>query len=164
MRLHLNKFEFSRRNHQKGETQHYAEHIPVDQIFTVLICEKLDFNLQLINFEEIYKDIPRTMWHNLVYSIDDGVFGYISPGDGVKNPWPNHLRDPSGIFFQPSKYDCDDWGLNIFCQFFNLGLRTTQTFDFEIIRYLTEHDNIPIIETKDQSKDLKINYTVKDSK
>jgi hypothetical protein len=45
-------------------------------IGSFLIVNKLDFDLSNINFDEIYKGIPRKYWHSAVLSIEDGLFIY----------------------------------------------------------------------------------------
>jgi hypothetical protein len=54
-----------------------------DQIFTFLICEKLDFNFSNIlqEFDTIYGEISPYHRHNLILSIEDGLLCYY---DGVK--------------------------------------------------------------------------------
>ena len=43
---------------------------------TFLICNKLEFDYDKINLEDIYKDIPRKYWHNAILSIEDGFISY----------------------------------------------------------------------------------------
>lgn len=45
-------------------------------IVTFLICKKLNFNVNEVTYEEIYKGIDREYWHNLVLSVEDGLFTY----------------------------------------------------------------------------------------
>lgn len=47
-----------------------------DQIFSFLICKKLDFNIENIDFEDIYEGIENRNKHNLILSIEDGLFYY----------------------------------------------------------------------------------------
>lgn len=41
-----------------------------------LIRNKLDFNLNEINFESIYEGIPKAYWHNCILSLEDAVITY----------------------------------------------------------------------------------------
>lgn len=41
-----------------------------------LICNKLDFNLNEINFENIYEGISKAYWHNCILSLEDAVITY----------------------------------------------------------------------------------------
>ncbi|MDO9325470.1 MAG: hypothetical protein Q7T80_10995 [Methanoregula sp.] len=61
-----------------------------DQIFTFLICEKLDFDYKKIvdEFDSIYEGIALTNRHNLILSIEDGLICYY---DGIKSMmYPMH--------------------------------------------------------------------------
>lgn len=51
-----------------------VEHL--DQIFTFLICKKLNFDIQTLDFDEIYKDFDASHRHNLILSLEDGLFMY----------------------------------------------------------------------------------------
>lgn len=45
-------------------------------IVTFMICKKLKFDYTHINLKDIYGDIPKMYWHNVVLSIDDGMLYY----------------------------------------------------------------------------------------
>lgn len=47
-----------------------------NNILSVLICNKFDFEYRKIDFEEVYHGIEREYWHNTVLSINDGLFVY----------------------------------------------------------------------------------------
>ena len=48
-----------------------------DTIPTFLICNKLDFKYNNIDFkDDIYGDIPRKYWHNVILSVDDAFISY----------------------------------------------------------------------------------------
>lgn len=47
-----------------------------DTITSFLICGKLDFDINSLSYEEIYGDINRRYWHNLILSIENGYFSY----------------------------------------------------------------------------------------
>lgn len=139
LRSDLAKFPFLNKNSSGSIKNHYSVTNPIDQIFTVLICEKIDTDISKLDFEATYHDIPLAMRHNLIYSLNDGVFFYISPRDGVHNPWPAMSDDtPCPAAFIPSDHTEDDNALFHFCQLFNLGLRCTSIFDLEVIRYLVK--------------------------
>jgi len=137
LRSDLAKYRFLNKNTKGAIKSYYSDKNPIDQIFTVLICEKIDTDISKLDFEATYHDIPLAMRHNLIYSLNDGVFIYTSPEDKVRNPWPCL---PNGTqctaTFVPLNPGEEDNALFHFCQFFNLGLRCTSTFDLEIIRYL----------------------------
>lgn len=48
-----------------------------NEIFSFLICNKLSFNIEDIDFDEIYKDIPDLKYrHNVILSLQDGLITY----------------------------------------------------------------------------------------
>lgn len=47
-----------------------------DEILSFLVCNKLTFDIDSLDFEEIYVDIPSTYWHNAVLSLENGLFTY----------------------------------------------------------------------------------------
>lgn len=47
-----------------------------DPIPTFLVCNKLNFNLEDIDFAEIYEGIPKAYWHNCILSLEDGIITY----------------------------------------------------------------------------------------
>lgn len=47
-----------------------------DQLFSFLICKKLDFKIDNIDFEDIYEGIEHRNRHNLILSLEDGLFDY----------------------------------------------------------------------------------------
>ena len=47
-----------------------------DNIFSFLICKKLDFDINTVNFDEIYDETELRFRHNLILSVEDGLFYY----------------------------------------------------------------------------------------
>lgn len=48
-----------------------------DEIISFLICNKLNFNIEKLDFDEIYKEIPDIRFrHNMILSLQDGLFIY----------------------------------------------------------------------------------------
>ncbi|WP_458400560.1 DUF6602 domain-containing protein [Mailhella sp.] len=47
-----------------------------DTIITFLVCNKFEFDIRTLNFEEVYQDIKRKYWHNFILSLEDGIFYY----------------------------------------------------------------------------------------
>lgn len=43
---------------------------------TFLICNKLNFNLNEIDFLDIYEEIPKAYWHNCILSLEDAIITY----------------------------------------------------------------------------------------
>ena len=64
---------------------------PFDQIFTFLICEKFDFNIEnltqeLNSFYDV--NVPRRHFHNLILSVEDGLVCYYEKS-GVAMMYPD---------------------------------------------------------------------------
>ena len=45
-------------------------------LISFLVCNKFEFKLEDIDFNEIYGGIPQRFWHNAILSVHDGVFLY----------------------------------------------------------------------------------------
>lgn len=41
-----------------------------------LVCKNLNFDIFKIDFEEIYKDIPKIYWHNFILVVEQGLYTY----------------------------------------------------------------------------------------
>jgi len=71
-KLSKNKMLVDDRINKKYSTNFLHE----DTISTFLVCNKFEFDIIILNFEEIYKDIKRKYWHNFILSLEDGLFFY----------------------------------------------------------------------------------------
>lgn len=47
-----------------------------NSLISFLVCKKLSFNINDINYDEIYEGINREYRHNLILSIEDGLIAY----------------------------------------------------------------------------------------
>jgi hypothetical protein len=63
---------------------------PYDNIFTILICNKLAFKLDLTKIN--YGDILPKYRHNLILSLHDGLINYVTPG-GSSNLYISFVVD-----------------------------------------------------------------------
>lgn len=54
----------------------YSDIIHFDTIPTFLVCNKLQFDINKIDFEKVYSGIDRRYWHNLILSLEDGEITY----------------------------------------------------------------------------------------
>lgn len=62
--------------HRKGIPKKKFKNDSFNTICSFLICNKLNFDYNEINLNEIYDDIPRDEWHNAILSIEDGFISY----------------------------------------------------------------------------------------
>jgi hypothetical protein len=67
--------------------EYYRDNLINDTI-SFLICKKISCKLDNIEseLEEMYRasSTPQRLWHNLIFSLDDGLFLYKSPLDGTR--------------------------------------------------------------------------------
>ncbi len=60
-----------------GGRNSYSKDNPYDQVFTFLICEKIDFELSELDLDDLYdKETPNHLKHNILLDINSGVFAY----------------------------------------------------------------------------------------
>lgn len=52
----------------------YSKEVPFDNVFSILICKKLTFNIENKQLE--YGSLPHYLWHNMILSLDDGLILY----------------------------------------------------------------------------------------
>lgn len=133
-----NELEISRKNNLSAPKKDVLWNHQ-DTLFTVLICEKFDFNLKASKPSEFYDNsIPPRYWHNLVLSLDDGVLVYNYERDHC---WPvlakGSLLIPSNQICYP-KEDAAIPYLEIFGHLYNLGISVTSLFYPELRNYFDE--------------------------
>ncbi|CAH8284234.1 hypothetical protein EV196_103280 [Mariniflexile fucanivorans] len=86
---------------------------PSDQIFTFLICKKLDFNLKDLDFDNYYdKDLKYRDRHNIILSIDDGIFLYKHTVNEKLLTW--HYPNSQGLDLKNRFVNPGDGGQNHF--------------------------------------------------
>lgn len=81
----------------------YQINNPYDQVFTFLICEKIDFDITSDDIDHYYSDnnIPDHLKHNVILDISNGIYAYRT-GDNMgfvgmpssnKTPKPDFIGD-----------------------------------------------------------------------
>lgn len=133
-----NVLEISRRNntHLPPQNNIWSQ---LDSIFTVLVCDKLDFDLDKFSPIELYDpSTPRYCWHNIILSLNDGVFLYSSERDHC---WPvlpfQKSMLLSGFVYYP-KEDMELSHIEFFGHFYNLGISMNSVFYPELSNYFNE--------------------------
>lgn len=110
---------------------------PYNNIFSFLICEKLDFKLDNINkvINDLYdKDIEYKYRHNVILSLKDGIIVY---NDGKKNYYMpiigdeklNNVLDTTNIKINQHIF--------AFCHFYYMALKSATVFYPEFVFYLS---------------------------
>ena len=76
----------------RGELAERNSEIPYNNIFSFLICEKLNFNIENMEetFNELYEDIDYKYRHNLILSIKDRIILYSKEGKLTHLPKVNY--------------------------------------------------------------------------
>ncbi len=70
------------RTQQLWEPNNYYKDNPFDQVFTFLICEKLNFKISAAEIDELYDPGTEScLKHNLILDITNGLFGYQTPDE-----------------------------------------------------------------------------------
>lgn len=91
VKSNLSKADFKKSLRKLAENKKLSDHrmigtklkssrfLNYDYIPSFLICNKLDFRIRDLNFDEIYEGIERRYWHNAILSILDGALSYRLP-------------------------------------------------------------------------------------
>ncbi|MCG1037020.1 DUF6602 domain-containing protein [Polaribacter sargassicola] len=105
-----------------------------DNIFSFLICEKLNFDLSEINFDKVYDDdIEQEYKHNLILSVKDGIFLYKKDKMwGFPHLAHRALKDH---FLKPEEQSPNEH-FYAFTNFFFLAMESGTIFYPEIAYYL----------------------------
>lgn len=66
-----------RRENLNDRKNSYSIDKTYDQVFTFLICEKIDFEISALDINQLYeKDIPEHLKHNIILDITSGTYAY----------------------------------------------------------------------------------------
>ena len=107
-----------------------------DNIFTFLLCYKLDFKLELDKID--YKDIDFRYWHNMVLSLKDGLISY--QAGKTKNLYFSFAGDKPHTFWFLKN---DDKELPVSIEIFLAGLsffvNNTTLLEIHFDYYLTDN-------------------------
>lgn len=123
-----------------------------DQIATFIICEQIsDFNFDKdINcfFKQTYKDIDKSLFHNMVLSINDGCFMYGNEKNLMYYPYVVYDRDNfKNCVVKPDAAGYDKEQILAFVNYFHMVISHVSIMKFDITRYLGENrKHLEIIE------------------
>lgn len=116
-----------------------------DQIFTFLLCKKLDFNHDNLvdELKEIYGPIDQRYWHNIILSLDDGLILYSDfseEDDGVPCQYPVFRKQKLNSLMilgnQPGNID----HFIVFAQHVTSLCQNTNPQILNIFKYLIQKD------------------------
>ncbi len=112
-----------------------------DQIATFLVCENIEFNFENdINtfFKDAYLNIDKSLYHNMILSIDDGCFLY---NDDKHRPmyysYYNYLNEPfCNQFIYPSCYGYEYEHILLFINYFYMIISSSSVLYIDLTIYL----------------------------
>lgn len=128
-----------------------------DQLFSFLICKKLNFKVEKIDFDEIYEGIEVRNRHNLILSIEEGLFHYEfnfkllteqeketyknNNVDITKEMWvehPNFLNVKCKNYFSKKIKDNPLQHIRDFIASLHYGIHSATILDVDIRQYYSE--------------------------
>ncbi|MBL7224601.1 MAG: hypothetical protein ISS59_00550 [Desulfobacteraceae bacterium] len=122
---------------------------PYDNIFTFIICQKLDFNLDKIAEElndKIYNnDLAHSNRHNLVLSIEDGLLLYDLPQGNASIPlsYPSFMAKGNlGARHIPFNTDKPYHHFKAFAHFLFNGISDATLLYADMVKYLSGFDPV----------------------
>ena len=131
------KLRLSSKKENKDQLKYKA------QPLTFLICEKLNLRLKDINkiFEEVYSDIPRIYRHNLILSLNDGLFTYYMQKPNKKTV-TIHYPTVSGLEMKNLRITSKmtERTVQLFCSYIKQHLETCEDEDFEFLDHLPDDE------------------------
>lgn len=144
---HHNNLEISRKNNLLFPPKDHLwnQH---DSLFTVLVCEKFKFDLKKVRPAECYDDdVPYRYRHNLILSLEDGVFFYNHERDHC---WPVILKG-NGMYISNNIFNPKDDGelpyLEVFGHQYNLGISMNSLFIPELRNYFDDRFDVGSIDS-----------------
>ena len=112
-----------------------------DQMATFLICESIDMDFQKeINtfFKEAYKEIDKSLYHNMILSLNDGCFMYYDEnGRPIYYPYFDYDQEVYGNELEkphPKGYDKEH--IMLFINYFFMIISSVSVMFLEITNYL----------------------------
>jgi hypothetical protein len=117
-------------------------HMPI----SFLICEKLDFDTKNLvdEFKDFYKEIEVRHRHNLILSIDDGVFMYADnklQGGMDRSPFPYPIKEGKKMLNYHFSNKSRD-GYMLFAQHLYTAAKQVVHPEFNMFKYLTDNDEM----------------------
>ena len=109
---------------------------PFDNLFSVLICNKLNFNFDV---SQIDYGITETRYkHNLILSLNDGIINYktLKGTDNLSFPFTgNEILENNYLKTDNEELPCH---IISFISAINLAISLTSLFEIDMLLYLTD--------------------------
>lgn len=112
-----------------------------DQISTFLICESIEMNYEKdisTFFNEVYADIDKSLFHNMVLSIDDGCFLYQSTDHKpMYQSYFDYKKESfCNLFIYPHSLGYNYEHILLFVNYFYLLISSVSVLYIELTEYL----------------------------
>lgn len=113
-----------------------------DNIYTFLICEKIDFEFELSDFDFFYdNDVEYRHRHNAIVSLEDGYFNYYDEEKNIGDIYPI-ISDKKLLNSKIIKDDKDDISFfKIFLHDIFLGMSRATILQCDVVNYVSIPDN-----------------------
>ena len=112
-----------------------------DQIATFLICESLDFDYQKDEFDlfnEFYDDIDKSLYHNMILSLKDGLFLYHDGNKPINYPcWAYSDDIHKHIMIVPSETGYQYEHIMLFVNYFYMQVSSVSILFIEMTTYIS---------------------------
>lgn len=112
-----------------------------DQIATFLICESLDFdykNDKTDLFNEFYCDIDKSLYHNMILSLKDGLFLYHDGNKIINYPYWSYSNDMhKHIMIVPSETGYKYEHIMLFVNYFYMQVSSVSVLYIEMTTYIS---------------------------
>lgn len=161
-KLAKNKMMYEERTGRlKSERRTFKEN---DEIFSFLICNKLSFDVSELDFDEVYRDIPKIEYrHNAILSLQDGLLTYklnfaqlpikqkenfIKKGGNINSQpviwyYPHHSEDDECYICEKSFIEVNSKDkyshIIYFLIIIKALLEDSYEYDFDFVEYLAEN-------------------------
>lgn len=111
-----------------------------DQIATFLVCEKVDMDYEKdINtfFKETYSGVDKSLYHNMILSLDDGCFMYFDGKVSIYHSYFNYEKDNFiNELLIPHSLGYDYEHILIFVNYFFMLISSISILYLEMTEYL----------------------------
>lgn len=116
----------------------------MNQMTTFLICESIDMNFSQdikIFFKDTYNGIDASLYHNLILSLNDGLFMYHSEKDqrSLYYPYLNYNDNFNNEFIEPNQLTFDKEHILTFINFLSAAISNVSILDVDMTHYLGEY-------------------------
>lgn len=124
----------------KEESKFDAKTKVKDQMATFLICESIDIDIEKeINtlFADIYKDIDKSLFHNMILSLSDCCFLYFDDKRAIYYPYYDYSKSAfSTCAILPDEIGYEKEHILLFLNYFYMVISSVSIMNIEITKYL----------------------------